>query len=77
MEFEYSQYGEEEKYQRQLRTDYKRRLEQLLVGLYERFLELPVAIVLASLWVRGAALIGLGVLVLYLLGVWLRTVPGM
>jgi hypothetical protein len=30
----YSQYDEEEKYQRQLRTDYKRRLEQLLVGLY-------------------------------------------
>ena len=73
----YSQYDEEEKYQRQLRIDYKRRLEQLLVGLYERFLQLPVAIALASLWVMGAALIGLCVLVLYLLGVWLRTVPGM
>ena len=58
-------------------SKYKRRLEQLLVQLYERFWKLPVAIVLASLWVMGATLIGLCVLMLRLLGVWLRIVIGM
>ena len=43
--------------------------ERGLVLLYERFLELPAPIVLALLWLAGAALIGLGVLLLYLL--WL------
>jgi hypothetical protein len=41
--------------------------EKGLVLLYERFLELPVPVVLALLWLVGAALIGLGVLLLYML----------
>ena len=44
--------------------------------LYERFLELPRGIVLGSLWVTGVALIGLGVLVLYLLWSSLLIVAG-
>jgi prolipoprotein diacylglyceryltransferase len=35
--------------------------------LYEGFLELPVPVVILSLWLAGAALIGLGVLLLYYL----------
>ena len=35
--------------------------------LYEGFLELPVPVVLLSLWLAGTALIGLGVLTLYYL----------
>ncbi len=33
---------------------------------YKRFLELPVVIVLAGLWLAGVGLLGIGVLVLYL-----------
>ena len=36
-------------------------------GLYEGFLELPVPVVLLSLWLVGAALIGLSILTLYYL----------
>jgi hypothetical protein len=54
-----------------------RRLAQLFVQLNERFLELPVRSVIASLWLMGVALIGLGVLVLYLLWSSLLTVAGM
>ncbi len=39
-----------------------------VVRSYERFLELPVAIVLAMMWVAGAALMGSCALTLYLLG---------
>jgi hypothetical protein len=53
-------------------TKRKRRLAQVS----ERFSKLPVAIVLASLWVLGVTLIGLGVLVLYLLGLSLQRVSG-
>ncbi len=35
---------------------------------YERFLGLPVAVVVAVLWLAGAVLAGTGVLVLYLGG---------
>jgi hypothetical protein len=35
---------------------------------YERFLGLPVAVVVAVLWLVGAMLVGMGVLVLYLGG---------
>jgi hypothetical protein len=35
---------------------------------YERFLELPVAIVLAATWVAGVALLGTCALILYLFG---------
>ena len=35
---------------------------------YERFLELPVWVVLAALWLSGAALLGSCVLILYVLG---------
>jgi hypothetical protein len=38
------------------------------VSSYERFLELPVAGVLAVMWVAGAALLGSCALTLYLLG---------
>ena len=38
------------------------------VSSYERFLELPVPIVLAVMWVAGAALLGSCALTLYLLG---------
>ncbi len=38
----------------------------MLGGAYERFLEMPVAFVLGVLWLAGAALIGSGVLALYL-----------
>lgn len=40
----------------------------MVVSSYERFLELPVAIVLALMWVAGAALVGSSALMLYLLG---------
>jgi hypothetical protein len=36
-------------------------------GLYERFMELPVPVVILSLWLAGAAFIGLGTLTLYYL----------
>ena len=35
------------------------------IDLFERFLVLPVPIVLLSMWLAGAALVGLCVLVLY------------
>jgi hypothetical protein len=34
---------------------------------YERFLEMPVPVVLAALWLVGTVLLGVGVLTLYLL----------
>ena len=44
---------------------------------YERFLELPVALMLAVMWLVGAALLGSGVLVVYLAGrVLVRAVVG-
>jgi Flp pilus assembly protein TadB len=40
---------------------------------YERFLRLPVAVVVAVLWLVGAVLAGMSVLVLYLGGCsWFR-----
>ena len=42
--------------------------ERPVVSSYERFLELPVAGVLAVMWVAGAALLGSCALTLYLLG---------
>ena len=36
-------------------------------SLYEGFLEMPVPVVLLSLWLAGAALLGLGILTLYYL----------
>jgi hypothetical protein len=39
----------------------------LLLRVYEQFLELPVPIVLAVMWLAGVALIGLCGLALYLL----------
>jgi hypothetical protein len=44
----------------------KRRIEQTLERAYERVLELPVPLVLAVLWLTGAALLGACALVLYL-----------
>ena len=41
---------------------------------YERFLELPVPIVLAILWLCGVGLVGLCVLALYLCWLLLRAV---
>lgn len=43
---------------------------------YERILELPVPVVLGIMWLTGAALAGLGVLVLYFLWLLLRTLAG-
>jgi len=43
-------------------------------SLYEGFLELPVPVVLLSLWLAGAAPIGLGILTLYYL-FWLLLEP--
>ena len=40
---------------------------------YERFLEMPVPVLLAGMWLGGVALLGSGVLTLYLL---LATVIG-
>ena len=46
-------------------------------GLYSRFLELPVAVVLLTLWVVGAALMGSLALTLYhLLGLFLSAAGG-
>jgi hypothetical protein len=44
----------------------KNQNKRVIEGVYEQFLELPVPIVLAGMWVLGAALIVLFVLVLYL-----------
>jgi hypothetical protein len=38
---------------------------------YERFLEMPVPVVLAALWLAGAALLGSCALTLYVLVMWL------
>jgi hypothetical protein len=43
---------------------------------YKRFLEMPVPVVLAALWVAGVALLGSCVLVLYVLGMLLASVVG-
>jgi hypothetical protein len=40
----------------------------IVVRSYERFLEMPVQIVLAVMWVAGAALLGSCALTLYVLG---------
>ncbi len=45
----------------------------LLVRVYEQFLELPVLMVLAVMWLTGAALIGLFGQTLYL--IWLLLQP--
>ena len=42
--------------------------EGLVIAAYERFLRLPVPVVLAALWVSGAALVSCGVLILYAIG---------
>jgi hypothetical protein len=45
---------------------------------YERFLGVPVAVVIAVLWLVGAVLVGTSVLVVYLGGLLLvRTLSGM
>ena len=36
-----------------------------ITSLYERYLGMPVPVVLLSLWLAGAALLGLGILTLY------------
>lgn len=43
---------------------------------YERFLELPVTVVLVVLWLAGTALVGLCVLILYLSAALLRALAG-
>jgi hypothetical protein len=45
-----------------------------VVRVYERFLELPVLIVLVVLWLAGVGFVGLCALALYLCWVFLRTV---
>jgi len=47
-----------------------------IVQIYEWFLELPVVIVLAVLWLAGAGIVGLCVLALYLCRVLLQAVVG-
>ena len=47
----------------------------VLVRAYERFLELPVALVLAVMWLAGVALLGSCALAVYLLGSLLLQVP--
>jgi hypothetical protein len=50
---------------------------KLMARAYEGFLGLPVLMVLAVMWVAGAALLGSGALVVYMVGsVLLRTVVG-
>ena len=46
-----------------------------MVRAYERVLELPVALVLAAMWLAGVALLGSCALALYLLGSLLLQVP--
>jgi hypothetical protein len=48
----------------------------LLLRVYEQFLELPVPIVLAVMWLAGAALISLCGLALYLLWLLLQALAG-
>ncbi len=43
---------------------------------YERFLELPVALMLAVMWVAGVVLMGSGALVLYSVGLVLVRLMG-
>jgi hypothetical protein len=45
----------------------ERRNAPLAAALYRGLLELPVPVVLLSLWLAGTALIGLGILTLYYL----------
>jgi hypothetical protein len=45
-------------------------------GVYDRFMRLPCWVVLAALWLLGMALLGSGVLVLYVLGTLLATLVG-
>ena len=48
-----------------------------MAAAYERFLELPVVVVLAVLWIMGTALLGSITLVLYMTGAGLvRLVAG-
>ena len=46
----------------------------LLGATLERFLQMPIAVVLPVLWVMGMALLSLGVLTLYALGTLLASV---
>lgn len=47
-----------------------------IVQAYERFLEMPVAVVLVVLWLAGMGLLGFCALVLYLCQGLLRAVAG-
>ena len=47
-----------------------------VVDAYERFLRLPPAALLGTLWLLGLALVGSVVLILYVLGTSLATVVG-
>lgn len=57
-------------------TRSKRKRQGRIARAYEWLLRLPVPIVLAALWLTGAALIGVGVLALYLFWLALKGVAG-
>jgi hypothetical protein len=44
---------------------------------YGRFLELPIPVVLVTLWLVGAVLLGTVVVVAYSAGVWLLAATGL
>ena len=46
-------------------SSYPRSVELPALGLYARFMELPVLVVLLTLWLVGVAFIGLSALTLY------------
>ena len=59
-----------------MKNKHRARIGERVGGVYERFLELPIPVVLAILWLTGVVLIGFIVAVLYLYGALLWRVAG-
>lgn len=59
-----------------MRNKHRARIGERIGAAYERFLELPIPVVLAILWLAGFALIGSIAAVLYLYAALLWRVAG-
>jgi hypothetical protein len=57
-------------------VEHKPKPKHLLAGAYERFLELPVQLLIAVLWLAGTVLMGLCGLALYFFWLSLRALAG-
>ena len=59
-----------------LKSKSKQERQGHIASAHEGFLELPVPVVLGAMWLAGVALMGVGVLALYLFWLTLKGVAG-